>query len=144
MAIFLASDHAGFEMKEAIKAYLSGKGCRLIDVGCHSNEACNYAVFGQALAEKILTNTDSIGIAICGTGIGMDMTINRYRGARAANCRVVEDAQSSRGHNDANVIVFGSRRIDLDRAISMLEVFLKTPFEGGRHIERIEKMDKMI
>ncbi len=130
MSIFIASDHAGFELKEYLKTQLN-----LLDLGTHSSESCDYPVFAKKLAIKL--KNDDKGILICGTGIGMSIAANRFKNIRAALCFNEEMATLARQHNDANVLVLGARIISPETAKNCVEKFLSTDFEGGRHRRRL-------
>ena len=138
--IGIACDHAGYEMKEFLVGYLDARGYEVIDFGTHSPESVDYADFAHPLAEAIEKGELVRGIGLCGSGEGMAMTLNKHRGIRAGLCWDAEVATLIRQHNDANVIVFPARFVTNDEAVAMLDAFLATPFEGGRHVRRIEKM----
>ena len=143
MKVYLSSDHAGFDLKEELKKFILENGCQVFDLGCDSSEkSCSYAVQGKMLANKILKDEKSIGVAICGTGLGMSYSVNRFKGIRGARVTSSEDAIMARKHNDANIIIFGSRQISKKEAIKLFTDFAYTEFEGGRHISRIEELDK--
>ncbi len=141
MKLAIASDHAGFALKEEVTKYLVSKGHSVEDFGCYEEESCDYPDFAQPLCEAVLASICERGILICGTGLGMSYTANRYSGIRAALCVTPYMAEMSRAHNDANVLVLGSRVIDGAAARDIIEVWLKTPFEGGRHLRRIQKIE---
>ena len=138
--IGIACDHAGYEMKEFLVGYLDARGYEVIDFGTHSPESVDYADFAHPLAEAIEKGELVRGIGLCGSGEGMAMTLNKHQNIRAGLCWNAEVATLIRQHNDANVIVFPARFITNDEAVAMLDTFLATPFEGGRHVRRIEKM----
>ena len=139
--IYLASDHAGYQLKESLKKILIKKQIIFEDLGTQSEDSVDYPDFGHKLAEKVIEHTDNQGIGICGSGLGISMALNRHAGIRAARCTSLEDAKMSRLHNDANVLVLAGRQTDKVKAIKMLEVFLVTKFENGRHKKRIEKIE---
>ncbi|MFH0834230.1 MAG: ribose 5-phosphate isomerase B [Patescibacteria group bacterium] len=139
--LYLASDHAGFELKENLKKSLVEQKIDFEDLGCESTESCDYSDFGHALAKKVLENSENRGVGICGTGLGISMALNRHAGIRAARAMSVEDAELSRKHNDANVLVFAGRMTAPELASEMLAKFLATDFEGGRHENRVKKID---
>jgi len=139
--IFLASDHAGFPLKESLKKVLKEREIDFEDLGCADEERCDYPDFGHQLAEKVLTNSENKGIGICGTGLGISMALNRHAGIRAARCVIAEDVEMARKHNNANVLVLAGRQTSEEDAKIMLERFLETEFEGGRHEKRIEKIE---
>ncbi len=138
--IFLGSDHAGFELKEAIKSHLEASGCEFKDVGTNSSESVDYALFALKLTKEVLANKDSLGVLCCGTGIGISIAANKVKGIRAACCANVFCAEMSRRHNNANVIALGGRVFDTDAALEMVDTFINTPFEGGRHQRRIDQI----
>lgn len=139
--IAMAADHAGFQLKESLKAYLQTQGYEVLDVGCHSEERCDYPDFGAKAAQAVAQGKADRAVLVCGTGIGMCMTANKISGIRAAVLRSFDDARLSREHNDANVACLGGRVSAVAQAESLLETFLKTPFEGGRHTPRIQKIE---
>jgi ribose 5-phosphate isomerase B len=143
MIFAMASDHAGFEMKEEIKKALTDDGHSIEDCGCYNTESCDYPDFAHKACKAILNNKAERGILICGTGLGMSYTANRYKGIRAALCMDAEMAEMARAHNDANILVLGARLIDIKTAKDILRVWMETPFDGGRHIRRIEKIDEL-
>lgn len=137
MKIGIASDHAGFQLKQFVKEYLNEKGIEYKDYGTYDEASCNYAEYGHALAEGIERGEVCPGIAICGSGEGISMTLNKHQGIRAGLCWMPEIAHLTRQHNDANVLVMPGRFIDNDMARAIMDEFLNTPFEGGRHQSRI-------
>ncbi len=138
--IGLAADHAGFELKEYVKARLEASGYPYKDFGTYDTTSCDYADFAHPLALAIEAGACGQGIAICGSGEGISITLNKHQGIRAALCWIPEIASLARRHNDANVLVMPGRFIDTDTAGRMVDVFLHTSFEGGRHRRRIEKI----
>ncbi len=140
-SILIGSDHAGFALKHHLKTVIEELGLTVVDVGCHSEESCDYPEFGADLCTRIRNQEASRGILVCGTGLGMSMTANRFKGIRAALCVTEYHARMSRAHNDANVLILGGRVVGPDLARSILEVWLETPFEGGRHQRRIDAID---
>ena len=138
--IILACDHAGYELKEQIKSFFNKENITTIDVGCYSNESCDYPDFAKAGNEKVLEGANNVGIYICGSGIGMSMAANRNPKIRAALCTTVNFASLARKHNDANVLVLPGRFISKTKAIRIIKVFLTTNFEGGRHLRRVKKL----
>lgn len=140
--IYLGSDHAGYDLKQKIKSYLEEKSYKAIDLGVFSVEPpADYPDIAREVAEKVLEN-QTFGILICGTGIGMCITANRYQGIRAATCYTKELAETARKHNNANILCLGARVMKEEDAIRAVEVFLNTEFEGGRHEKRINKIDQ--
>ncbi len=142
MKILLASDHAGFKLKKDIEQHLKDKGWDTVDLGCPSPERANYASYGLKLGEAIHNNEAEWGVVVCGSGIGISIAANRFKGVRAARVFDVEDAKLTRQHNNANVIALGERMTNTKDAIAMVDAFLNEKFEGGRHKERIETLDK--
>lgn len=138
--IGLASDHAGFALKEHIKQYLTAHGIEYVDYGTHSEESCDYPDFGHALGQAIDTGEVPTGIAVCGSGEGIGMTLNKHQHVRAALCWRPQIAHLARQHNDANVLVMPGRFLSDSEADDIMDEFFATPFEGGRHIRRIEKI----
>ena len=137
MNILIGSDHAGYMLKNKIKEYLTTQGSyTILDVGCFYQNGCDYPIIADKLCTT-LTLSD-VGILICGTGIGMSIKANRYESIRCALCHNVESAELGRKHNDANVLALGSRIINDKEALKIVDVFLNTKFEGGRHINRIK------
>ncbi|MFI3328443.1 MAG: ribose 5-phosphate isomerase B [Rikenellaceae bacterium] len=138
--IGIATDHAGYQLKELLVGYLEAKGYDVIDYGCHSEESIDYPDFGHALGEAIDSKEVELGVGICGSGEGMSMTLNRHKGVRAGLCWCKEVAELTRQHNDSNVIVLPARFIDNDAALEIVTAWLNTPFESGRHQARIDKI----
>ncbi len=138
--IGLACDHAGYELKQFVKQYLTEKGIPFKDYGTDSTESCDYPDYAHALAKGMEDGAVGTGIAICGSGEGISMTLNKHQTVRAALCWMPEIAHLARQHNDANVLVMPGRFIDNDTAKDILDEFLSTPFEGGRHQRRIDKI----
>jgi ribose 5-phosphate isomerase B len=138
--ILIASDHAGFKLKEVIKLYLIKKKIKVVDLGPFKLVKVDYPDYAHKLSEKIDLNKKLTGILVCGSGIGMEMTANRYKNVRAALCYNQKSAQLSRSHNNANVITLGSRLTKKSVALKCINTFLNTKFEGGRHTKRIKKI----
>lgn len=138
--IGLASDHAGYELKEYVKQWLEAKGWEYKDFGTYNTDSCDYADYGHPLAEAVESGECYPGIAICGSGEGIAMTLNKHQGIRAGLCWIPEIAHLIRQHNDANVLVMPGRFIDTATASAIMDEFFTTPFEGGRHQARIDKM----
>ena len=138
--IILASDHAGYSLKEFIKNSLLKKKMIIQDVGTKSSKKVDYPDYAHKLSKNLKKNTKTIGILICGSGQGMIMTANKHKNIRAALCYDAKSTKLSRLHNDANVITLGSRLISKKNAVKYLNIFLKTKFEGGRHKKRIRKI----
>ena len=138
--IGIACDHAGYEMKEFLVGYLSSKGFDVVDFGTHSEESIDYPDFGHALAAAIEAGEMDRGVGLCGSGEGMAMTLNKHQGIRAGLCWNDTVAELIRQHNNANVVVLPARFISNDEAMTIVEKFLVTPFEGGRHEARVAKI----
>lgn len=136
--IGLASDHAGYPLKERVKEWLTARGYEYKDFGTHSTDSCDYPQFGHALATAVENGECHAGIAICGTGNGINMTVNHHKGIRGALCWMPEIASLARQHNNANIMVMPGRFIDDATAEQCLDAFLDTPYEGGRHQRRID------
>jgi ribose 5-phosphate isomerase B len=138
--IAMASDHAGFEMKEVVKKYLTEKGFEVIDFGAFSGESSDYADFAHPLANSIEEGKAPIGISICGSGNGITMTVNKHQKIRAALCWNTEIAELAVQHNNANICSLPARYLSDNEAINIIEAFLRSDFEGGRHQRRIDKI----
>lgn len=141
--IAIGSDHGGFELKEVIKAHLIERGLKFIDIGPQSNQSVDYPEFAHKLCEKIQSNECGCGILCCGTGIGMSMAANKHKGIRAACCSEPYSARLTRLHNDANVLCMGARVVGPGLALDIVDQFLDTGFEGGRHIRRVEAVNAL-
>jgi ribose 5-phosphate isomerase B len=141
MRIAIGSDHAGYQYKEKIKALLLEQQHEVVDFGTDSDEPVDYPVFIRPVAEAVARHEFQRGIVLGGSGNGEAIVANRVKGIRCALCWNVETARLSRQHNDANVLSIGQRMVPLDVALQMVEVWLSTPFEGGRHAKRIEMID---
>ena len=142
MIIAMGSDHAGYNLKEEIKAYLQEKGHTVKDCGTDSTESCDYPVFGRAAAEVVREEEAEMAIVICGSGIGISIAANKVPGIRCALCSEPLSAELSRRHNNANALAMGARLIGSDMAKRIVDVFLSTEFEGGRHQRRIDKIEE--
>lgn len=136
----IGSDHAGFELKEQMKAFLAKIGYEVKDYGTFSDERADYPDFGHAVAKHIENTKDGLGVIICGSGNGINMTANKHAGIRSALCWNVEVAKLAREHNNANIIALPARFISASEAEEMVAVFLTTEFEGGRHAARVDKI----
>ena len=139
--IVIGSDHAGYALKEKLKAHLTETGVPFVDVGTDSTASCHYPVFAKKVCEKIQSGECEKGILVCGTGIGMSMVANKQKGIRAAACSDYFSAKFTRAHNDANVLCLGERVIGSGLACELADVFLSTPFEGGKHQVRIDMFE---
>ena len=140
MKIAMGCDHGGFAMKEELKAYLTGLGHEVKDCGCYSTDSCDYPVFGEAAARAVADGECEKGIVVCTTGIGISIAANKVKGIRCAHCPDVMSAEMTRRHNDANVIAIGAGMVGMNVAKRMVEIFLATEFEGGRHQRRVDLM----
>ena len=138
--IGIACDHAAYDLKEFLVGYLSTKGFEVKDFGTHSEESCDYPDFAHALGEAIDNGELERGVALCGSGEGISMTLNKHQSVRAALCWIPEIAKLSRLHNNSNVLCMPARFISNDEALEMLNIWLETEFEGGRHQRRLDKM----
>ena len=141
MKIALASDHGGYALKCDIKALLEKLGHQVEDFGCHSTESCDYPDFGEAAARAVAAGTCDRGIVICTTGIGISIAANKVKGIRCAHCADSLQAEMTRRHNDANMMAIGAGFTGKNLAERMVEVFLTTEFEGGRHARRVDKLN---
>lgn len=139
--VVIGSDHGGFEYKEEIKKFLLEKGYKIIDVGTNSKESCDYPVFAKEAAQKIINGEADRGILICGTGIGMSITANKFKGIRAALCGDTFSARATRAHNNSNILCLGERVIGLGLALDIVNIWLNTEYEGGRHQKRIDMIE---
>ena len=137
--IYIASDHAGFKLKSSILSNFAKKK-KIIDLGPKSNISVDYPDYAKKLSKKIASNKGSLGILICGSGMGMAITANKIKNVRAALCYSNKNTKLSRLHNNANIITLGERLISKNKAINLIKIFLRTKFEGGRHLRRIKKM----
>ncbi|MFC1517975.1 ribose 5-phosphate isomerase B [Candidatus Margulisiibacteriota bacterium] len=140
MKVALGSDHGGFELKEILKKFLNERGYKVTDVGTQSTDSCDYPDYGIKVAEKVAKGEADRGILVCGTGLGMSMTANKVKGIRSALCHDVYTAKMAREHNDSNVLALGARVLKKELALDILETWLTTNFEGGRHQKRIDKI----
>lgn len=140
MTIFIAADHAGFGLKEFVKTGLSGSEVRVVDFGPSSADSVDYPEFAQKVCVALKQEPTAMGILICGSGQGMAMTANKFDHIRAALCYNDEITKLSRQHNNANIICLGSRGLSQDEALKMIQTFVQTPFEGGRHERRVSKI----
>jgi len=138
--IIIGADHAGYQLKEALKPFLKDLGIAVTDIGTDSDRAVDYPDFAARVAEAVSTGIFERGILICGSGVGMSITANRFPGVRAALCLDEETARLSRMHNDSNILVLAGRKTDTGTARAITQVWLATPFEGGRHQKRLDKI----
>jgi ribose 5-phosphate isomerase B len=140
MRIALGADHAGLSLKDALRAHLEAAGHAVADLGTHGPESTDYPDWAAKVGAAVSTGEAEFGLLVCGTGVGMAMAANKVAGVRAACCNNEFLARLARQHNDANVLTLGAREIALPHAVSILDLFLGTPFEGGRHQRRIDKL----
>lgn len=140
MKLAIGCDHAGFELKETLKKYLTGRGFEIIDKGTHSLDSVDYPDFAHAVSEAVIKKEVGMGVLICGSGNGISMAANKHAGIRAALCWKKEIAALARQHNDANILSLPSRFITELEAKEILDTFLSTDFEGGRHANRVNKI----
>ena len=138
--IYLSSDHAGYRLKEYIKLYLDKNEIRYSDLGPFNDEKVDYPDYAHKVARKVKIDKNYVGILICGSGIGMNITANKHKNIRAAQCFNSKSTKLSRLHNDANIITLGSRLLTKKNALNFVSIFLSTKFEGGRHKKRIKKI----
>jgi ribose 5-phosphate isomerase B len=143
MKLSIASDHAGFELKEKLSDWLEKQNHKLLDFGTNSLASCDYPDFAYSASLAVAKGECDFGIIICGSGIGMSIVCNKVKGIRAANCCSEEMASLTRKHNNANVLNLGARLIDFELAIKITETFLNTPFDGGRHAIRVDKIHEL-
>lgn len=139
--IFIASDHAGFSLKELVVEEFKKSDITISDLGCYSTNSVDYPDFAQKLSHE-MTQEDDFGILVCGSGIGISIAANRFNHIRAALCHNVESAKLARAHNNANVICLGARMIQTLEAFDMIKTFLNTEFEDGRHAQRVNKLSQ--
>lgn len=140
MELAIGSDHAGFELKEQVIAYLKSKNITVLDKGCYSAERADYPDYGHAVANDVLSK-NILGIVICGSGNGINMSVNKHKGIRGALCWNHEIAALARQHNDANIMALPARFMNSDEAKKCVDAFLTEKFEGGRHQDRVLKID---
>ncbi|MFH0832239.1 MAG: ribose 5-phosphate isomerase B [Candidatus Aenigmatarchaeota archaeon] len=143
MRIAIGCDHRGYDLKESLKGYLAGNGHEVKDFGTHSKDSVDYPVFAKEVAMAIATGEYNRGILICGSGIGMQIAADKIKKIRAANCRDEDDAYRSRAHNDANVLTLGADKITGDLAKRIVDKWLTTDFEAGRHQRRVDMIEEM-
>ena len=138
--ICIASDHAGFNLKESIKDYLINKNVSIIDLGPNDNKSVDYPDYAKKIGNRIKFKKSDIGILVCGSGTGMAISANKFKNIRAAVCYDIKSTRLSRQHNNANIIALGARLTKKSLSLKLVELFLKTKFEGGRHLKRIKKI----
>jgi len=138
--IFIASDHAGYKLKESIKIYLDRKKIKYSDMGPKDDGRVDYPDYAHKVAKKVKTGKNKVGILVCGSGMGMNIAANRHKNIRATQCFNLKSTKLSRLHNDANIITLGSRLLSKNNAVKCVGIFLSTKFDGGRHAKRIKKI----
>tara|TARA_B100000963_G_scaffold321354_1_gene304587 strand:- start:3417 stop:3869 length:453 start_codon:yes stop_codon:yes gene_type:complete len=138
--IFISSDHAGFKLKEFIKVHLEKKKYEYFDLGPKNDNKVDYPDYAHKVAKKVKLNKNHMGILVCGSGTGMNIAANKHKNIRAAQCFNLKSTKLSRLHNDANIITLGARLIKKKSVLNLINVFLKTKFEGGRHLKRVKKI----
>ncbi|MCI6993152.1 MAG: ribose 5-phosphate isomerase B [Clostridiales bacterium] len=143
MLIAIASDHGGFELKEKVKEHLRERNVKFVDLGTNSTESVDYPVYGKACAEAVASGKAERGIVICGTGIGISIAANKVKGIRCGLCTSVEMAKLTRQHNNANMLAMGGRILETETAFAIVDAFIDTQFEGGRHKRRTDMLDEM-
>ena len=141
--IMIASDHGGFELKEMLRPFLENKGIEVVDGGCYGQESVDYPEFGIKVAKAVVTKEVEAGIIICGTGIGISISANRIKGARASLCHSVEYAKLTRLHNNSNILALGGRFNSDESAKAIVQEWLSTEYEGGRHENRVKLIDSL-
>ncbi len=141
MKIVIGSDHAGYDLKEKIQSYLKSRSYDVIDYGCHDHSSVDYPDIIHPVASEIAHHKAELGIILCGSGNGAAITANKHKDIRCALCWNAELAQLARRHNDANILSIPARFVDDQKAMAMIDAFLNTPFEGGRHLTRIQKIE---
>ncbi len=139
--IFIANDHSSVESKNVVRTYLENKGYEVVNLGTNSNESVNYVDYADKCAISVLSNPDSLGIVICGTGVGVSIAANKHKGIRCALLYNDSVAKLAKQHNNANIIAFGGREMNAEEMLERLNLFLESEFEGGRHINRINSME---
>ncbi|NPA11110.1 MAG: ribose 5-phosphate isomerase B [Epsilonproteobacteria bacterium] len=143
MKYFIGVDHAGFEVKDFVIEYLQERNIEVVDMGTYSSERVDYPDYAHKVAEAVLSNDGNMGILICGSGIGMSLAANKHKGIRAALCHDFYTASMARKHNNANILCFGARIVGKGVIESILQGWLNSEFEGGRHQKRVEKIDNI-
>ena len=138
MKIAIGSDHGGFELKEEIRAHLESQGIEVLDVGTNSQDSVDYPLYGFKVGEALNKGQADLGIVVCGTGLGISMAANKVPGIRAAVCTETYSARMAREHNNANVLALGGRVTGVGLALDIVDIFIKTPFAGGRHARRVD------
>ena len=143
MKIAAASDHGGFALKEEVKKHLMERGIEVLDLGTYSEESVDYPVYGKACGEAVASGKADLGIGVCGTGIGISIAANKVKGIRCGLCTSVEMARLTKQHNNANILALGGRTTETGLAMEIVDTWLDTEFEGGRHQRRVNLLDQM-
>ena len=143
MKIAVASDHGGFKLKEEVKAHLLERGLEVLDLGTHTEDSVDYPAYGKACGEAVASGQADCGIVVCGTGIGISIAANKAKGVRCGLCTSVEMATLTKQHNNANVLALGGRTTETGLAMEIVDAWLDTEFEGGRHQRRVDMLDQM-
>ena len=143
MVIAVASDHGGFELKNKVREHLKERGIKVVDLGTDSEESVDYPIYGKACAEAVASGKADLGVVCCGTGIGISIAANKVKGIRCGLCTSVEMAELTKKHNNANMIALGGRTTDPELAMKIVDKWLDTEFEGGRHQRRVDMLDEM-
>lgn len=139
--IAIGSDHGGYGLKQEVMRHLEARGLEYKDLGCYSEESCDYPIYGKAVAQAVANGECEKGIVICGTGVGISISANKVPGIRAALCGDCFTAEMTRRHNDSNVLAMGARVIGPGLALKIVDLFLDTPFDGGRHARRVSMIE---
>ena len=143
LKIAVASDHGGFSLKEKVKEHLVQRGFEVDDLGTHSEESVDYPVYGKACGEAVASGKADLGVVVCGTGIGISIAANKVKGIRCGLCTSVEMAHLTKQHNNANILALGGRTTEPELALKIVDEWLDTEFEGGRHQRRVDMLDQM-
>lgn len=143
MKIAVASDHGGFALKEEVKKHLMERGIEVLDLGTHSEDSVDYPIYGKACGEAVMSGKADLGVVVCGTGIGISIAANKVKGIRCGLCTSVEMARLAKQHNNVNVLALGGRTTEMDLAMEIVDTWLDTEFEGGRHQRRTGLLDQM-
>ena len=143
MKIAMASDHGGLDLKNRVKQYLEECGHQVVDFGTYTADSCDYPDFARPCAEAVANGSCERGIVVCTTGIGVSIVANKVKGGRCALCTTSDMASMTRRHNNANVLAMGQRYVDFDTAKQIVNAFLSTPFDGGRHQRRVDKIETL-
>ena len=143
MKIAVASDHGGFALKETVREHLKGRGFEVVDLGTYSEESVDYPVYGRLCGQAVASGEADLGIVVCGTGIGISIAANKVHGIRCGLCTSVEMARLTKQHNNANILALGGRTTEPKLALEIVDTWLDTSFEGGRHQRRVDMLDEM-